>query len=90
MAGTALAATDVTGVVPQQYWNVNTNQSGTASSLKDSNNSTTSASITWTAPSKWTTGNAGSPPFSTLMSSTIKAKAGTPTTVTITSTYSEV
>ena len=83
MAGTALAATDVTGVVPQAYWTVSTAQSGTASNLKDSSNTTTIGAVTWTASSKWTSPSGGSGAFAKLMSAEIKNAI----TATITSPY---
>ena len=51
---TTMAATESAGVKPATHWNSATSTTGTLSSLVAADDSTTSASIAWTAPNTYT------------------------------------
>jgi hypothetical protein len=49
-----MAVTESAGFKPATHWNSATNTTGTLSSLLAADGSTTTASVTWNAPSTWT------------------------------------
>ena len=81
-SGQSLLATDSTGAVPQNYWTVSTTgtigtaNSGNLTALHDSNNIATTAAVTWTSNTAWTS-TAGSGAFAKLMSCDLKPNVAT-------------
>jgi hypothetical protein len=95
---TPLAATDTTGVIPQQNWNnaggTGLNGNGTTANvasptpgvLVDNTAAATTAAITWTSTNSWSISNAArSPADAQLLNGYLdNTSAATPTTVTVT------